>query len=58
MKMLSEILFNGMSKAFLQHFTATAEETLSTEFNSSQRRLFSSADLWNIQRRRRSIVIR
>ncbi|MEO8769032.1 MAG: hypothetical protein ABI402_03075 [Ferruginibacter sp.] len=58
MKMLSQILFSKMSKAVVTDLTTTVEETLSKEFDNGQRKVFSAADLWNIQRRRRSTVIR
>ena len=58
MKILSQILFRKMSKAFVTNITVNVEETLSKEFGNSQRKVFSSADLWNIQRRRTSVVIR
>lgn len=58
MKTQSQILFNKISKVFFSGLTGSAEENLVKESTGNNRRVFSSADLWNIQRRRRSLVIR
>lgn len=56
MKMQSQVFFNQISKATVSSLTNTTEETLAKD--NGQRRTFSAAELWNIQRRRRLIVIR
>ncbi len=56
--MQSQALFSQLSKTTLLALTSRVEETLAKETDNSQRRIFSSADLWNIQRKTRSTVIR
>ncbi|MFT3908019.1 MAG: hypothetical protein QM737_01225 [Ferruginibacter sp.] len=58
MKMQSQALFSQLTKTTLSALTSRVEETLAKETDNGQRKIFSSADLWNIQRRRRSTVIR
>ena len=58
MKMLSQLLFGKISTTFVKGLTTAVEESLPGTFDNNQHRIFSSADLWNIQRRKRAIVIR
>jgi len=51
-------LINKLSKETVKNLTNEVKETLAYGFNNSQTRTFSSADLWNIQRQRRSINVR
>ena len=55
MKMQSTNLFNQISKESVKNLTAEVKETLAFGYNCSQNKIFSSAELWNIQRQRRSI---
>jgi hypothetical protein len=58
MKTQSVNAFSLVSKASMDQLTTTVQETLAKEFLSNKPKTFSSADLWNIQRNRRTIVIR
>ncbi len=58
MKTQLQTLFNKINKTIWSGLTTTVEETIAKEINTNQRRVFSSADLWNIQRRKREIMIR
>ncbi|MEO7524442.1 MAG: hypothetical protein ABIT58_10130 [Ferruginibacter sp.] len=58
MKMQSQVLVSQFSKTAHSILTRRVGETLVKEPYNCQRRLFSSADLWNIQRRRKLTVIR
>lgn len=56
MKKQSNNLFNSISTEHTKELTTVVKETLATGF--SQSRTFSVADLWNIQRRSRTMVSR
>jgi hypothetical protein len=49
-------LFNALSKEETSALTNVADETFA--FSLHQHKPFTAADLWNIQRRRRSFVQR
>ena len=53
MKTQSQTLFNQISKT-----TKQEEETPSKETVNNQVKTFSTVDMWNIQRQRRTFVIR
>ncbi|MEO8769022.1 MAG: hypothetical protein ABI402_03025 [Ferruginibacter sp.] len=57
MKKQSQTLFNQISKTSTDSLNAMGETTVKG-LNNGHVKMFSSADLWNIQRQRRSIVIR
>ena len=57
MKKQSQTLFNKIGKTSTDSLNAMGE-TIVKVLNNGQAKTFSSADLWNIQRQRRSIVIR
>ena len=49
-------LFSQISKATVKNLTMEIKETLAFGYtNNSQSKTFSSAELWNIQRQRRSL---
>jgi hypothetical protein len=58
MKMQSTSLFAHLSKTMVKNLTAQVKETLAIGFNMSSGKTFSTADLWNIQRQRKSLVTR
>lgn len=58
MKTNSSNLFTQLSKNAIENLTTTVKEILSKDVVNQQQKTFSSADLWNIQRNRRRIVIR
>lgn len=47
--------FEPLTKTELNKLTVVVKEVLAPEFNYTSNRVFSSADLWNIQRQRRSL---
>ena len=51
-------LINKLSKETVKNLTNEVKETLAYGFNSNHTKTFSAAELWNIQRQRRSINIR
>jgi hypothetical protein len=56
MKKQSNNLFSSISTEHTKELTNVVKETLANGF--SQHRNFSAADLWNIQRRSRTMVSR
>ena len=55
MKTQSISLFNQISKITVKNLTTEVKETLAFGFSNSQSKTFSAAELWNIQRQRRSL---
>ena len=55
MKMQSTTLFSQISKSAVKELTNEVKETLAFGITNNQPKTFSSADLWNIQRQRRSL---
>ena len=55
MKTQSANLFSQLSKATVKSLTTEVKETLAFGFDNSPSKTFSAAELWNIQRQRRSI---
>ena len=55
MKMQSTNLFSQISKATVKNLTTEVKETLAFGYSNSQNKTFSAAELWNIQRQRRSL---
>lgn len=49
-------LFSTLTKSTMQRLTMVVEETLALDIK--QNRIFSAADLWNIQRRSRTMMSR
>ena len=56
MKKQSTNQFSQISKEQTEILTTVVSETLATGFN--QAKTFSTADLWNIQRKSRTMMIR
>lgn len=54
MKKQTTTLFTQMSKEETENLTKEVKETLA--FGHSQSRVFSSMDLWNIHRQRRTLA--
>ncbi len=48
-------LFNQISKTQVENLTMEVKETLAVGYNPNQSKTFSAAELWNIQRQRKSI---
>ena len=55
MKTQSNNLFAQVSKETVKELTTEVKETLAFGYNNSSNKTFSAAELWNIQRQRRSL---
>lgn len=55
MKMQSANLFNQINKTQVENLAMEVKETLAMGYNHNQSKTFSAAELWNIQRQRKSI---
>lgn len=51
-------LFVPISKEVLNKITREVKETIATEIVVSHKKVFSTADLWNVQRNKRKLAIR
>ncbi|MBL0355888.1 MAG: hypothetical protein IPP72_02935 [Chitinophagaceae bacterium] len=51
-------LFLQLGKEELKTLTAAVSEVLASGFKTSSNKIFSAADLWNIQRNKRSFLQR
>jgi len=58
MKRQSNSLFTPLGKEELNALTTTVNEVVAFDFKNAGNKIFSAADLWNIQRQRRSFVQR
>lgn len=58
MKTQSQTLFNKMGKTVTENQAAGVEETLVKESSNNHRKTFGAVDMWNIQRQRKTLVIR
>jgi hypothetical protein len=58
MKQQSNTLFTELNKQELENLTTVVKETLATGISSTTHKTFSSVDLWNIHRQRRSLACR
>lgn len=50
-------LLKGLSKEEMKFLTIGVKETLYPDFKKEKKRIFSAAQLWNIQRRRKNLFI-
>ena len=48
-------LFSQISKTQVENLAIQVKETLAMGYNHNQSKTFSAAELWNIQRQRKSI---
>jgi hypothetical protein len=55
MKLQSNTLLENLAKEDLKNLTIQVKETLAKEFKSEKKRIFSAAQFWDIQRRRRNL---
>jgi len=53
MKLLSNNLLETLNTLELKDLTTQVKETLLLNYKKDKQKVFSSADLWNIQRQRR-----
>ncbi|MEO6548748.1 MAG: hypothetical protein ABIN94_12135 [Ferruginibacter sp.] len=58
MKKQINTLFASISAATLKDLTTDVKETIANGFNHPVKKKFTAADLWNIQRQKRSTAIR
>ena len=54
MKKQSNSLFATISSQMVDNLTTVVKETLATGFNTAKPKVFTTADLWHIQRQGRS----
>ena len=54
MKTQTNSLFTPVSAAVLVQLSAEVKETLAMDFNQPLTKIFSAADMWNIERRKRT----
>jgi hypothetical protein len=58
MKMQDRIFFKQALKPVVFHLTNFVEENFVKELKNPTRRIFSLADLWNIQRHKKRLLVR
>lgn len=58
MKTQSETIFGKLNKKEIENLTTQVDETLAKEYTNNTVKTFHSVDMWNIHRRRRSLIIR
>ena len=58
MKKTLNKLFSSLSNQQLNNLTKVVDETIATDFNLSNSKVFTAADLWNIQRQGKSRIQR
>ena len=58
MKKTLNKLFSSLSNQQLNNLTKVVDETIATDFNLSNSKVFTVADLWNIQRQGKSRIQR
>jgi len=58
MKMQQQNLLAPLTEEKLKELTTEVKEVLATGFVKNNTRVFSSADLWNIQRQKRVMIQR
>jgi hypothetical protein len=55
MKLQSNTLLENLAEEDLKNLTIQVKETLAKEFKNEKKRIFSAAQFWDIQRRRRNL---
>jgi len=55
MKLQSNNLFENLTNEELKSLTILVSETVVKDYKNEKKRIFSTADLWAIQRRKKSI---
>lgn len=58
MKLESNHLLGNLTVTELQLLTTEVKETVARDFKKERKRIFSVADLWNLQRRRKNLLVR
>ena len=58
MKLESNNLLENLTRGELEILTAEVNETVAKDFKNKKKRIFSVAELWDIQRRRRNLLVK
>ena len=58
MKLQSHNLLENLAKDELKNLTIQVKETVAKEFKNEQRRIFSTAQFWDIQRRKKKFIMK
>lgn len=58
MKMQDRVFFKQIIKPVVVNLSNLVGTNLGNEIKNGSRKIFSTADMWNIQKRRRSLFIR
>jgi hypothetical protein len=58
MKLESKNLLKNLTISELKILAAEVKETVAKDFKKERKRIFSAADLWNIQRRKKNILVK
>lgn len=55
MKLQSNNLLENLTKGEIKILTTEVKETVANEFKKEKKRIFSAAEFWDIQRRKRNL---
>lgn len=55
MKLQSNNLLENLAKGEIKILTTEVKETVANEFKKEKKRIFSAAEFWDIQRRKRNL---
>jgi hypothetical protein len=58
MKLLSNNLLETLSNAEIKKLTSQVSETLLFNYRKENQKVFTAADLWNLQRQKRNFLTR
>jgi len=56
MKLYSNNLLENLTKDELKNLTLQVKETMAKEFKKEKKRIFSAAQYWDMQRRKRNFI--
>jgi hypothetical protein len=58
MKLESNNLLKNLTLSEFKYLTTEVKETVAKDYKKERKRIFSAEDLWNIQRRRKNILVK
>ena len=58
MKLESNNLLENLTRGELEILTAEVNETVAKDFKNKKKRIFRVTELWDIQRRRRNLLVK
>jgi hypothetical protein len=58
MKLQSNNLLEKLNATDIKFLTIEVKETLDKSFKKERKRIFSAAELWDIQRRRKNLLVK